>query len=186
MHELDITYHNTYNCKTLRIEDNSIYDEDLDVVNPILEIKPPGLLHYIPFYFANKNWKAITVNCSTLKLCCTKQPCKLTEIPDGIYDIKYSIDPNLKSIIEFSHMRICKIMTSFIKITGLYFSSRSLRSKKDNDSIEKELLNIKEIIDASVYAVEEWLDNTSGLELYSEAATRINKINDGNFTSCCK
>ena len=66
MHKLDITYHNTFNCKTLRIEDNSVYDEDMTPNNLILEVKPPGLLNYIPFYFANKNWKAITLNCSTL------------------------------------------------------------------------------------------------------------------------
>lgn len=186
MHKLDITYHNTFNCKTLRIEDNSVYDEDITPNNLILEVKPPGLLNYIPFYFANKNWKAITLNCSTLQLCCTKQPCKLTEIPDGIYDLKYSINPNEKSIIEFSHMRVCKIMSNYIKLVGLYFSSKYTRSVKENDCIEKELLHIKDLIDGSVYSVEELLDNTLGLDMYQESLNRIKKLNNGNFANCCK
>lgn len=186
MHQLDITYHNTYNCKTLRIEDNSIYDENVEIINPILEVKPPGLLQYIPFTFANKKWKAITLNCSTLELCCTKQPCKLTEIPDGIYDIKYSISPNLKTMIEFSHMRVCKIMSNYIKLIGLFLSSKYTRQIKDNDCIEKELVEIKDLIDNSIYAVEELLDSNLGLELYEEALNRIKKLNNGNFTNCCK
>lgn len=186
MHELDITYHNTYNCKSLRIEDNSIYDPDIQVKNPILEVKPPGLLGYIPFYLSKKTWKSITLNCSTLKLCCAKQPCKLTELPDGVYSIKYSIDPNLRSIVEFSHMRVCRVMASYIKVVGIFLSSKYTRPIKDNESIEKELLAIKDIIDASIYSVEELLDNQLGLELYEEAITRIKQISDGDFTKCCK
>ena len=186
MHQLDITYHNTYNCKSLRIEDNSIYDDTLSVTNPILEIKPPGLTSYIPFYFANKKWKARTFNCATLKLCCTKQPCKFTELPDGIYDLKYSINPNLDTIIEFSHMRVCKLMSNYTKIIGLYFSTKHNRSIKDNDNIEKELISIRDIIDGAVYAVEELLDNGLGIEMYEEATKRIRLINNGNFTNCCK
>lgn len=186
MHNLDIIYHNTFNCKSLRIEDNSVYDEDLKVECPILEIKPPGMLGYIAFYFPNKNWKARTYNCSTLKLCCTKQPCKLTELPDGIYDIKYSINPNLTTIIEFSHMRVCRIMSNYIKLMGLYFSNRYLYTVKQNNEISEELLAIKDTIDSSVYSVEELLDNTLGLDLYEEALKRIKNLNDGNFTKCCK
>ena len=114
MHQLDITYHNTFNCLSIKVEDNSVYDEDLPVLNPILEIKPPGALNYTPFYFPNKNWKSITLNCSTLKLCCTKKPCKFTNLPDGVYDLKYSIGPNLETMTEFSHMRVCKIMSNYI------------------------------------------------------------------------
>lgn len=186
MHYLDIIYHNTYNLKSLKIEDNSIYDEDLDVDNLILEVKPPGSLGYEHFYFANKKWKSITLNCATLKLCCTKQPCKFSDLPDGIYDMKYSINPNLSTLIELSHMRTSKIMSNYAKLTGLYFSNRHLYTRKQNDQILEELLLIKDTIDASVYAVEERLDNTLGIELYEEAAKKIKNINDGNFTRCCK
>lgn len=186
MHELDITYHNTYNCRSLKIEDNSVYDPDIPVKNLILEVKPPGLTSFIPFYFVKKNWKSITLNCSTLKLCCVKQPCKLSELPDGVYNIKYSISPNLKSIVEFSHMRVCRIMSNYIKLVGLFLSSKHNNSRKDNEKIEQELISIKDIIDASVYSVEELLDNQLGLELYEQAITRIKQINDGNFTNCCK
>lgn len=185
MHQLDITYHNTFNCLSLRIEDNSIYEDNLPVKNAILEIKAPGAKNYITFTFPNKKWKAITVNCSSLKLCCTKQPCKFTSLPDGVYDLKYSIDPNLKTIIEFSHMRVCKIMSNYIKLIGLYFSNRHSYTKKENELFEKEFLDVNELIVNSVYAVEELSDITLGLELYEEAALRIKTIYNGNFTRCC-
>lgn len=186
MHQLDITYHNTYNCKTLKIEDNSVYDSTLPVKNIILEIKAPGQTSYNHFVQSKKDWKSITFNCSSLKICCAKKPETLSVLPDGIYDIKYSIDPNLKSIVEFSHMRVCQLMSNYIKLVGLFLSNKCNNSLADNEAIEKELITIKDTIDSAVYAVEECLDNTLGLELYSEASKRLNKINDGNFTSCCK
>ena len=166
MHQLDITYHNTFNCKTLKIEDNSIYDDILSVKNIILEIKPPGLVGYVPFYISKKDWKSITFNCSSLKICSKRDVSKLEPIPDGIYDIKYSIDPNLKMIVEFSHMRVCQIMSNYIKLNGLFLSNKCSMNEKDIESIEKELIGIYDTIQSSVYSVEECLDNTLGLELY--------------------
>jgi len=185
MHELDITYHNTYNCKTLRIEDNSIYDDKFEVKNSILEIKAPGQ-NCFTFFDLKKDWKSITLNCASLKLCCTKQPCKLTILPDGIYEIKFSIDPNIKYMVEFNHMRVCKLMSNYIKLIGLYLSNKTSNTNKENEEIEKEFTAIKDIIDASVYAVEELLDNSLGIDLYEQASKRINDINNGNFTGCCK
>ena len=184
MHQLDITYHNTYNCKTLRIEDNSVYDAAIQVNNPILEIKGPGLTSYVPFIFPNEKWKAITLNCSTLRLCSRGKP--ISDLPDGIYNIKYSIDPNLSTMVEFSHMRVCRIMSNYIKLVGLFLSQKCNMDPTEIAKMEEEFIKIKDTIDNSVYAVEELLDNTLGLELYSEAAKKINKINDGNFTNCCK
>jgi hypothetical protein len=61
MHELDITYHNTYNCKTLKIEDNSVYNEKFEVKNSILEVKAPGQ-NCFTFFNLKKDWKLITLN----------------------------------------------------------------------------------------------------------------------------
>jgi hypothetical protein len=186
MNQLDITYHNTYNCKTLKIEDNSIYDTTQPIKNVILEIKSPGLTSFVPFYFPNEKWKAITLNCSSLKICCGKKVSTLSVLPDGIYNIKYSVDPNLTCMVEFNHMRVCQIMSRYIKILGIFLSNKCSMTNKEIEQIEKELLEIKDTIDSSIYAVEERLDSALGLELYNEAINRLNKINDGDFTSCCK
>lgn len=185
MHQLDITYHNTFNCKTLKIEDNSVYDSKYAVSNSILEVKAPGQ-NCFTFFELNNDWKSITLNCASLKLCCTKQPCKLTILPDGIYEIKFSVDPNEKYMVEFNHMRVCKLMSNYIKLVGLYFSNKTNNTRKENEDLEEEFLAIKNIIDGSIYAVEELLDNTLGLELYEQAAKRLNNINNGNFKGCCK
>jgi endonuclease III len=112
--------------------------------------------------------------------------CKLTILPDGIYEIKFSIDPNEKYMAEFNHMRVCKLMSNYIKLVGLYLSNKSSNTNRENEEIEKEFTTIKEIIDSSVYAVEEYLDNSLGLDLYEQASKRINNINNGKFAGCCK
>ncbi len=183
MHQLDITYSNTYNCKSLRIQDNSIYEKNVIVKNAILEIKAPGLTSYVPFYFPDGNWKSITLNCSTLKVCCGKKPSTLSVLPDGVYHIKYSVDPNKKCMVEFCHMRICQIMKTYMKIVCNFFSNKCCTSHKERQELKKLLLEIKDLIDGAVYAVEECLDNKLGLELYEEAKLKLKKLKDGN--SCC-
>lgn len=183
MHQLDITYNNTYNCKSLRIQDNSIYDENIEVKNIILEIKAPGLVSYVPFNFPNKNWKFITLNCSSLKACCGKKPATLSILPDGVYHIKYSVDPNKKCMVEFSHMRICQIMKTYMKIVCNYFANKCCISHKEKHELQQQLLEIKDLIDGSVYATEECLDTKLGLELYEEAKLKLKKLKDGN--PCC-
>ena len=52
-------------------------------------------------------------------------------------------------------MRVCKIMSNYIKLVGLYFSSKYTRSVKENDCIEKELLHIKDLIEYFSFLFEE-------------------------------
>jgi hypothetical protein len=89
-------------------------------------------------------------------------------------------------MVEFDHMRICQLMAQYIKATGLFLSKKCEMDRKDSDKIEKELLDIKDTIDASVYAAEECLDKELGIDLYKEALKKIKKITDGNFANCCK
>lgn len=183
MHILSITSGNKTTCKTLTLQDASYYDPISPVQNIILEVKAPGQSCFTTFNLLN-GWCSKTFSCVDFKLCCISD--EISVLPDGIYEIKYSVDPNLATMIEINHMRICQLMTTYIKTIGLFLSNKCNYKKSEVIAIEKELIEIKFIIDNSVYAVEELLNNTSGLELYNEASHRLNKINNGNFSSCCK
>lgn len=184
MHQLDITYKNTYNCKTLRIEDNSIYDDILAVKNAILEIKPPGLFHFVPFHLNNNKWKTIVLNCSSLKICNTKVKNSFTPLPDGIYEIKYSLDPNVKTMVQFDHMRVCQIMKKYIQAVCTFLSNKCNYTKKEISTIEEKLIRIKNTIDFSVWKVEECLEKQEGKDLYDEATNLLKEFEDGMYNGC--
>lgn len=183
MHKLDIIVNQNKNCKTLVVQDASLYDNITPVENIILEIKPPGQTCFTSFTLL-AGWCAKTFNCLDFNLCCIGE--EISVLPDGIWEIKYSIDPNITTMIEGSHMRVCQLMSTYIKTIGLFLSNKCNYNKKEIESIEKELLEIKNLIDNSIFAAEDLLDNSSAIELYNEASLRLNKVNNGNFSSCCK
>jgi hypothetical protein len=183
MHKLDLIIPHNKNCKTLVVQDASIYDSNFPVTNIILEIKPPGQSCFIPFTLL-AGWCSKTFNCVDFNLCCIGDD--VSVLPDGIWEIKYSIDPNVSTMIEANHMRVCQLMSTYIKTIGVFLSNKCNYNKKEIESIEKELLNIKNLIDNSIFAAEDLLDNSSAIELYNEASLRLNKFNNGNFSSCCR
>lgn len=183
MHKLDIIVIPNKNCKTLVIQDSSIYDINFPVTNTILEIKVPGQACFITFNLL-AGWCSKTFNCVDFNLCCGSD--QVSILPDGVYELKYSIDPNVSTMIQGSHMRVCQIMSQYIRTIGLFLSNKCNLRKKEIEEIEEDILEIKNYIECSVFAVEDLFDNTSGIELYNEASSKLNKFNDGNFSGCCE
>jgi hypothetical protein len=183
MHKLDIIPLQNKNCKTLVIQDASIYDILFPVTNTILEIKPPGQSCFIPFNLLT-GWCSKTFNCIDFNLCCLSD--EISVLPDGIWEIKYSVDPNVATMVEGNYMRVCQLMSTYIKTIGVFLSNKCNYNKHEILCIEKDLLEIKNLIDNSVFAAEDLLDNTSAIELYDEASLRLNKFNNGSFSSCCR
>ena len=183
MHKLDIIVIPSKNCKTFVVQDGSAYDINFPNTNNIIEIKPPGQTCFIPFNVLPK-WCSRTFSCIDFNLCCINED--ITVLPDGVYELKYSVDPNLQTMIEGSHMRICQLTSEYIKVLGLFLSNKHNYNKREIIEIEKELLYIKTLLDSSVFAVEDLFDNTSGIELYNEASLRLKRFKNGNFSGCCK
>lgn len=166
MHTLDITYHDTGNCGTLRIEDNSTYDILQPVTNQILEVKPPGKSCYIPFDLTPV-WCAKVMNCTDLQICCGDPTTSF--LPDGIYSMKYSLDPNLMTIIEVDHLRVCQLRKSYYSaICELQSNKYRLTHKAYREEVDR-LYYIRGMIDDSVTMVEECLQADRGMEIYEEA-----------------
>lgn len=170
----------TYSVKTLRINDSSLYNADLDVECGLLEIIPPGYTKSINFDVSAAF--SIVLNSSNLKLAKVRVFKDLQALPDGVYSIKYSIKPNAEAWVEYDHMRINKILKSYYEL----LCAVKLQPYPTDKRIKKELKRISEIrtyIDASKVEVEECGNRNRGLELYNYAQELIKSIK-GSCLNC--
>lgn len=171
MHTLSIIYGNNTTCKSLTLQDASIYDATLPLQNIILEIKPPGKECFTIFNLSN-GWCSKTFSCIDFDLCCSSTTC--TVLPDGIYEIKYSVDPNLYTMIELDHFRVCNLYRSYIDAICELRTNKCSYSHKAYKEKTKLLYDIKNMIADAVILVEECLDKEAGIALYEEAKLLLN------------
>jgi hypothetical protein len=156
------------------VEDRSDYDGKT-VLNPVLEIKAPGGNCFIPFY-PLVGWCSKIINCSSLKICCVNCPVQFSDLPDGIYEMKYSIDPNVYTIVEFSHFRTSSLHKQLTETMCSFFSKKCDYVRSEYKMLLDKLMEIKFTLDASKWKVEECLENQEGLDLYEKAKTLLNEF----------
>lgn len=166
----------------MRIADNSWYNPDILVQNAILEITPPGKDCPVAFY-VEENFNTV-FNSSLLDISKAKNYNQLKDLPEGIYKIKYSIKPNNILYEEYTLLRNYKQLEDYYKAICSLYSSRNKISKKEFVNKRKELIWIKEIIDAAKYHVEECDKEEEGLELYNEANELLDRYNAGYCVHC--
>lgn len=157
-------------CKVLKLIDTSTYNPELDVENAILEVTPPGFS--CPVVFTVAQDFSITLNSSTLKIAPAVTQEDLIELPDGIYHYKYSIKPNDKLFVEYSSLRECQLLQKYNHKICELFGLREKVTRRQFEVARRELIWIKELMDAAKYKVEECREEDNGIELYNEA-TRL-------------
>lgn len=169
------------NTKILRIIDSSYYNPDTKISCGQLLITPPGFSY--PVGFVIDPYFSLVVNTATLGLSDTCYNCVLDDLPDGIYIIHYSINPNEDMFVEYNHMRVAAIEKLYAEtLCGLYTREGSFRTDEFNKSLSK-LKDIKRLIDASVIMVQEKHFNEKGLELYQKAWNELDKYKN-KLTKC--
>lgn len=163
-------------CRHLRLVDNSFYNPSITPSNAIIEITPPG--YDCAVAFEVEPYFNTVFNSSLLKISPTNSYSQLIPLPEGIYKIKYSINPNENLFVEYEYLRNCQQVTRFAKAICELYGDKCDISRKEFEEKRKELIWIKELIDAAKYLVEECGESKKGLELYNEATTLLNKVND--------
>ncbi len=171
MHILSITYGTNNNCKALTLQDASVYNAMFPLQNVILEVKPPGKSCFTSFSLL-AGWCSKTFSCIDFDLCCISD--ERTVLPDGIYEIKYSVDPNLATMIEIDHFRICNLYRIYLDAVCELRSNKCSYSHKDYKSKTKLLYEIKNMMADAVILVEECLNKEAGIALYEEAKILLN------------
>jgi hypothetical protein len=175
-HKLSVEAPDTLNTFILRLVDTSIYDSNMAVDCPILEITLPGFTHPVQFTTPDittgfiKNFTACdleiqTANCAT----------QYNDIPDGIYVIKYSVSPNDVVYVEYNHLRITKALVRYQEI----LCDIDVAACDPTDEIRKKLDSlalIKSYLEAAKAKVETCHEPQKGMELFSYAKKLLDKF----------
>lgn len=176
-HQLSLDVPETNNCGILRVVDTSVYDEHVPVTCGLLEITPPGFNEPVRIN-VDPGFSLIITACD-LELQITGCGETLQTLPDGVYDIKYSVSPNDKVYVEYHYLRICQInATYFNDLCRLEMAA--CEPQPDVKAALTELRMIRNFIDAAKAKVEYCDDVDAGMELYKYAKCRLDKFNGGS------
>lgn len=145
--QLDIKVEELLNSKILIVKDASWYNPEIAVTNARIDLQYPGSTDYFSIP-VGKNFNYV-INSNTLNITNVTHSDNLSELPDGIWTIKYSICPNDELFVEYTFLRNTK---QLIKWHNLYCSIQIDRCVKKKYFEElKKIREIKDIIDAAKY-----------------------------------
>lgn len=173
---------NKGDSRTFHISDSSVYNDVLPVTCGILEIKPPGNCSSV--YFERLPGFHLIVNASLLKLQLASHSSDLGPLPDGIYYIKYSINPNDKLYVDYYYLHNAQQYEEYIKAACSLFHSKFDLSKKDYAEKVKTLSSIKSLIDTAKYLGMYCEDPEGAKEVYNEAKEQLKKFNSDGCNNC--
>jgi hypothetical protein len=161
------------NCELLCIKDTSQYNPDLAVDCEELLITLPG--YSVPVLIkVDKNFDMCLTAC-TLALQTKKCGTTQEKIPDGIYIIKYSVSPNSKVYVEYNHLRVTRLLTTYYEVL-CDLDVQACQPNSEKQALLSEMSYIRTMIDAAVSNVEYCQSSAQGMQLYNYAKTRLNKI----------
>jgi hypothetical protein len=159
-------------CRFFRIQDNSAYGEGFTPECGALYVTPPGFNY--PTGFEVDPYFNILINSSNLGLTKPSEP--LAELSDGAYIVRYSINPNDKTWVEYYHFVNCVQLSKYNAVL-CKLNLMGCDSDDTKESYMKELCKIKLYIDgAKAYAERGALDKSG--ELYSYADKLLTKLSD--------
>jgi len=173
------------NCDLLCIKDTSQYSKDLAIDCEELLITLPG--YSVPVFIKVDSGFDMCLTACTLALqtdnCGTTQ----AQIPDGIYIIKYSVSPNSKVYVEYNHLRVTKLLTTYYEVL-CDLNVQPCQPDINKQELLSEMYYIRTMIDAAVSNVEYCQSSAQGMQLYNYAKQRLNKIScpSGNCGSSSK
>ena len=184
-HILSLEIPTVSNCELLCIKDTSQYSKELAVDCEELLITLPG--YSVPVLIkVDKDFDMCLTAC-TMALqtddCGTIQ----AQIPDGIYIIKYSVSPNSKVYVEYNHLRVTKLLTTYYEVL-CDLNVQPCQPDINKQELLSEMYYIRTMIDAAVSNVEYCQSSAHGMQLYNYAKQRLNKVScpSGNCGSSSK
>ena len=172
-HILSLEVPTVSNCNLLCIKDTSQYSKDLAVDCEELQITLPG--YSVPVLVKVDSGFDMCLTACALKLQTTKCGDTQSNIPDGIYIIRYSVSPNSKVYVEYNHLRVTALLTSYYKVL-CDLDVHACQPNSTKEALLAELGYIRTMIDAAVSNVEYCSSAAQGMQLYSYAKKRLDKM----------
>lgn len=172
-HILSLEIPETLNAKILRIADTSVYSDILEVACPTLQILTPGATDAVSMEITTGGEKIITACDLGLQL--TDCETTLTELPDGIYSIRYSVAPNDKVYVEYSHLRMSKAIKLYYDIYCSINLSGCEPLKEEKDKLHT-LRLYKSMLEGAKAKVEFCHNPDEGIAIYNYVYSKLQKI----------
>lgn len=172
-HILSLEVLDVSNPEVFAIKDTSKYAPNLEVDCPEVLITPPGFNKPALIKVA-EGFDLVLETCS-LGIQTTDCNSSRQTLPDGLYIIRYQVSPHSKSYVEYNHLRITNIMkTYYDKLCKL--DLQACEPSFETDKLMDEMKDVKLFIDAAKAKVEYCMSPSAGLELYTFAKSKLNKI----------
>ena len=121
-HNPNITIQETPDCRVLVIQDISYYDSKVPLTNVDIKISVPGQNTYYhpPFAINSTNYYTSINLGGTYYNKCNQD---LINLPDGLYEITYSVCPNETLYTTIKYLRTCAIKCKVNELIGKYISA---------------------------------------------------------------
>lgn len=158
-------------CEKLRIKDSSFYDFKCDLEKGTLQIRPPGFdwveFHEHPFFDNFYNSKSLKIQ----KGDCNED---LMSLPDGVWTINWMMGEDIKTVIQYYHLRNCRQMSCYKKVVCNLFEAECKLTRAEFEKQSADLMSIYQRILAAKWMVEEKGEKEEGMQLYNEAERMLN------------
>lgn len=176
-HTLSLEAPDTLNKCILRVVDTSVYASNVAISCPLLQITIPGFKN--PVNFPDTEIQpAFNLNITACDLGIQKTQCgtEFSDLPDGIYILKYSVEPRNLVYVEYNHLRITKALW---KLQALYCDLDLATCDPGSDKRKKmnTLREIESYLKAAKAKVEFCHEPEKGMELYNYAIKLLDKMN---------
>lgn len=175
-HILSLEAPDTMNPCQLRLVDTSVYNTDIPVKCPLLEVTVPGFNYSVQFGEPNLV-AGFMLNLTACDLELQSEGCGTTQttLPDGIYVFRYSVSPNDLIFVEYNYLRITQALSMYNSILCELDLGTCEPDKKMTDKLSK-LHKAKQYLDAAKAAVEVCHEPAKGMELYRYALKLLGKF----------
>jgi len=184
-HVLSLEIPDTLNKCIFRVGDTSVYAPNVEVTCPLLQITLPGFIH--PVNIAppqiNPGFNANLTACD-LGIQTTDCGTNFFDIPDGIYIIKYSVEPKDLVYVEYNHLRITCALNKLQQVYCELNMGACAPSPTILDKLEKVRLIQQQLLAAKAY-VETCHDPKRGIDIYRYAVKQLDKLSCGTACKTC-
>lgn len=174
VHQLSLEIPCSADPAILRIVDTSNYADNLSVKCPLLQITVPGFNYPVNIQDLEPGFSLVLRACD---LGLQTQDCGTVsqKLPDGIYQIRYSVSPNDKIFVEYRYLKV----TQFMNKINQMLCNLELAACEPSADIKQKLSDIR-LIQSFVMAakahVEDCGDDAKGMELLLYAQKRLLKL----------
>lgn len=180
-HQLSLEVLDVKNLGIFKITDTSVYTDKIPVDCETLHIRVPGFND--PVKIDTIQGFDLVITACDLYLQNSECGEVLKNLPDGVYEIRYSVSPNDKVFVEYNYLRVTEILDRWNKQLCQLELAACEPSADVKESL-KELRLIESFIKAAKAKVEYCHDVTAGMELYNYAKKRLDKYPETCCSSC--